>query len=150
MSLLRRTVEADMLLSVAPRLVACGIPRRRLRDVLVEINLLDVQLHIIQQAAGPHRLKGVGQRIAALHRRLDALEHQLRLRALQVEENPSGLTSFELRRRLGNMVDRRRWARAPRCRVLERRRAGRRASETPSPESEPNLYGIAGPGEMEE
>ncbi|HLQ33191.1 MAG TPA: hypothetical protein VK457_10925 [Chloroflexota bacterium] len=80
MSVLERVVEVDMLLAGAPRPMACSMPRRRLRDVLAETNLLDVQLQIIQQAAGPHRLKGVAQRIAALHRRLDALERRLRLR----------------------------------------------------------------------
>jgi hypothetical protein len=81
MSLSGRAVKAGTLLSGAPKPIAFRLRRRRLRDVLTETNLLDVQLQIVQQTAGPHRLKGVAQRIAALHRRLDALERRLRLRA---------------------------------------------------------------------
>lgn len=73
---------------------------RRLSDILRELNLVDVQLQLFQEGAGPHYGRDLGVRIAALHRRLDDLEQQLRLRAraLGQDDKPS-LT--ELRTRLG-------------------------------------------------
>jgi hypothetical protein len=149
MSLLGWTLETDMpLMSGAGRSMASSVPRRRLPDVLAEVNLLEVQLQIVQQEAGPHRLNGAGQRIVALHRRLDCLEHQLRIRALQVDENLSRLTIFQLRRRLGNVADRRRSATAPHYHGLEWRRAGRRERDAPLSRSKPNTLRDCGPCEI--
>jgi len=104
------------------------LPRKRLSDLLAEMNLLDVQLQIIAHEAGAHHVRNVGQRIAELHRRLDNLECDLRLRAQHVSSDP-GLPVSELRRGLGRMTDRRELQLDSAPGGFERRQIPRRSSD---------------------
>ena len=49
-------------------------PWRRLSDLLLEIDFMEVQLEELQHLAPAHQTRNLGQRIAACHRRLDELE----------------------------------------------------------------------------
>jgi hypothetical protein len=55
--------------------------RRRLEDVLVQMQFLEVQLAVIRESNGPHLLRNVAIHVAALHARLDELEQELRRQA---------------------------------------------------------------------
>lgn len=78
---------------------SCTMRLRRLSDILRELGLLEVQLQLFREGVGPHYGRNLGVRIAALHRRLDDLEHELRLRASALGED--GQASLrELRTRL--------------------------------------------------
>jgi hypothetical protein len=72
---------------------------RRLSDLLAETSLLEAQLQIFQEASGPHHVRDVVMRITTLHRRLDEIESQLRLRARKFGEGDQA-TMRDLRRRL--------------------------------------------------
>lgn len=86
----------------APGTFTPPLPRthlRRLEDLLLQIRFLEVQLAVIEESKGPHLIRNVGIRRAALHERLDELEHELRWRARHIP-NARDSTSRELRRRL--------------------------------------------------
>lgn len=77
---------------------------RRLSDILMELGLVEVQLQLFHEGAGPHYGRNLGMRIAALHRRLDDLDRSLRLRASTLGEDEHDSLK-ELRRRLA-VIDR--------------------------------------------
>lgn len=81
---------------------SCTVRLRRLSDVLRELGLVEVQLQLFHEGAGPHYGRNLGMRIAALHRRLDDLERQLRVCASALGQD--GQASLEeLRQRLTAM-----------------------------------------------
>ena len=92
---------------------------RRLADLLAEIPFLEVQLRVVQDSAGPHRIRNVGMLIASLHRRLDALEWRLRVQA-RAEGEDERATMSEIRRRLAALAERH-----PSYHGTERRRPAR-------------------------
>jgi hypothetical protein len=104
-------------------------PRQRLSDLLSDANFLEVQIQTLQTQAGPHWLKGVGQRIARLHARLDDLEYQLRARASLKGSGVSGMSRRQLRRRLSLVTDRRQSGLDIAYDGPERRKMFRRASD---------------------
>lgn len=67
--------------------------------------MLELQLQLFEEGAGPHYGRNLGLRIAALHRRLDEAEKQLRRHASRVAQD-SQLSLKELRMRLA-ALDRR-------------------------------------------
>lgn len=76
---------------------------RRLEDLLLQMRFLEVQLAVIEQSKGPHLLRNVGLRVAALHERLNELEHELRRRARHIPDARES-TSRDLRRRLEELT----------------------------------------------
>jgi len=96
------------------------MPRRRLTDLIADVQLLEVQLQIMSETGGPHRIRNQGVRLSALHQRLDTLERRLRRRARMLGENDRG-TLTELRQRLA--------AHRPQPRDIERRAGANRLSE---------------------
>lgn len=64
-----------------------SIQFRRLSDLLSEIQLLEAQLQVLREDAGPHLIRNIGLRIAALHGRLDQAEHRLRLHTSDVNDS---------------------------------------------------------------
>lgn len=61
---------------------------------------------VLEEQGGAHHLRHVGLRLAAIHRRMDALEAKLRQRARELGED-STLSMSELSRRLDARTDRR-------------------------------------------
>jgi hypothetical protein len=57
------------------------IPLRRLSDLLLEYDLLEIQQHILMRDFAPHLSRNVALRLSKLRRKLDALDRRLRLRA---------------------------------------------------------------------
>jgi len=74
----------------------------------------------MERSTGPHHKPSQQQRIAALQRRLDVLEHRLRLRAAELGEDAK-VTLGQLRRALAQ--------RDPKYRGPERRRAVRQGAD---------------------
>lgn len=118
--------------------------RRRLSDALKDREFTEVQLFVLQESAGAHHPAALGLKIAGLHRRLDALDVQLRYHATQHGEDPKQPIA-ELCRRLASQVDRRQAERIdsrPDRRLWLRRKGdrlaqltSRAADETPFRES---------------
>ncbi|MFI5266610.1 MAG: hypothetical protein ACHQ7M_04450, partial [Chloroflexota bacterium] len=75
-------------------------------DNLSAFKFAEIQLALLQEQAGPHYVRNLGLRRAALHRRLDTLEANLRRRARELGED-SSLAMSELCRLLGQRTDRR-------------------------------------------
>jgi len=63
--------------------------RHSVGEILADRALAEVQLLVLQQTNGPHHLRNVEQRIAAVHRRLDLLEADLRRRATEYGVDPA-------------------------------------------------------------
>ncbi len=78
---------------------------RRLSDLLAEANFLLVQLQALQETGKPHKTRGLAQRIARMHRRLNDVEGQLRLWAKQLGHDDQA-TITELRQMLQSVVER--------------------------------------------
>jgi hypothetical protein len=97
---------------------------RRVRDLLIEMNLAEVQLQVLREQAGPHLARDMAARLGTVHRRLDRVEHQLRARAHDLGE-PANLTVPELRQRLSS-GDRRRQRKGAAYAGPERRVGNRR------------------------
>ena len=74
-------------------------PRRRLADLLQDVEFLLVQLVTFHQSTGPHHTLRQQEGVVRLHRRLDGLEHKLRLRANELGDHEP-VTLGQLRRRL--------------------------------------------------
>ena len=72
-------------------------------ELLAEIDFLLVQLITLHSTTGPHRMREHQMRMAALHRRLDHLERQLRMRVGEDDLSTLG----QLRRRLDQVSERR-------------------------------------------
>lgn len=100
-------------------------PWRRLSDLLLEIDFMEVQLEELQHLAPAHQTRNLGRRIAACHSRLDELERRVRLHAEELGEGGRQATISELRQRLARLADRRRDAEHG-YRGPERRRGRRR------------------------
>lgn len=97
--------EAQVQAPAAPHESTAGLPniqRRRIRDALVDMQLTEIQLQIIQQSNGPHLIRNVGIRVAALHRRLGELEQRLRARDT-VDAGRRGLR--DLRQRMAELAE---------------------------------------------
>ena len=90
------------------------MPRRRLSDLLRELDMLEVLTLTLRAESGPHLVRNVGLRVANLHQRMDALERQVRARAREFGEEDEA-TFTALRRRLAALE------RDPRYRGPERR-----------------------------
>jgi PAS domain-containing protein len=82
------------------------ILRRRLTDALKDRDFAQVQLLVLQESSSAHHPAALGLKIAGLHRRLDAVDEQLRYHAEQRGED-AGQPMSELCRRLASRVDRR-------------------------------------------
>jgi hypothetical protein len=95
----------------------------------MEMQFLEVQLHMIRESGPAHHIREVGVRLAALHQRLDVLERQLRQRA-QFEGEDAKAAISEVARRLSS-PDRARRYRGP-----ERRRRARRLNAEASSAAE--------------
>lgn len=54
---------------------------RRASDLLLELTFMEAQLCVLRDEGKPHRTRHLGERIAALHHRLDEIERRLRLSA---------------------------------------------------------------------
>ena len=100
-------------------------PWRRLSDLLLEIDFMEVQLEELQHLAPAHQTRNLGQRIAACHSRLDELERRVRLHAEELGEGGRQAGISDLRQLLSRLADRRRDA-DPGYRGPERRRGRRR------------------------
>ncbi len=83
-----------------------SILRRRLSDALAAHQFSEVQLIVLNEQAGVHHVRNIGLRLAALHRRLDTLEAELRRHAKVLGEDPT-MSVSELRQRLAARADRR-------------------------------------------
>jgi type II secretory pathway component PulJ len=94
----------------------------------MEAQFLLVQLVTFHRSNNPHHSPRQQQRIAELHRRLDVIERQLRMRAAELGDDTKG-TLGELRRTLVDKVDRRKGA-DPHYFGPERRKAQRRKTPT--------------------
>ncbi len=76
---------------------------RRLEDLLLELNFLDMQLQVLLEAGGPHKPRGVAMRRAKLQRRFSAVEAQVRQLARALGE-PDDQPLSRLRQRLAAFV----------------------------------------------
>ncbi len=74
-----------------------------LEDVLTEASFTAMQFDVLSRATGPHRPRDVAVRMARLHRRLDEVEADLRVRAALFDVDPH-LPFEELCRRLKAML----------------------------------------------
>jgi len=108
-----------------------SIQFRRLSDLLSEIQLLEAQLQVLREDAGPHLIRNIGLRIAALHGRLDQAEHRLRLHARDLNEADQAAISH-IRTRLTALQARRQKI-APDRPDPERRKAPRRRRDEALP-----------------
>lgn len=79
--------------------------RRRLSDILSDMDFVEVQLEAIQRPQTCHKTSKLVQRISALHRRLDYLEDLVRVHARVWGEDPM-LPNGTLRRHLRDACDR--------------------------------------------
>jgi PAS domain-containing protein len=82
------------------------ILQRRLSDLLAAYQFSEVQLIVLQEQAGVHHTRNVALRLASLHRRMDAIEDDLRKRAKTLGQD-STLGVAELCQRLTSQTDRR-------------------------------------------
>jgi hypothetical protein len=97
-------------------------PGRRLSDLVSEASFMEIRVQVLHESAHSHKSRTFGLRLAALHRRLDAIERQLRTRARWLGTDDSGSVS-ELRRRLAELMKQ-----APPYEGVERRRGHRRSA----------------------
>ena len=86
-----------------------SVASRRLADLLLEMQFLEVQWQVLREEAGPHLIRNRALRIVALDHRLDRLEKRLRLRARVLGEDELA-TIGQIRSRLRRLVDRRQQA----------------------------------------
>jgi len=110
-----------------------SIQFRRLSDLLSEIQLLEAQLQVLREDAGPHLIRDIGLRLAALHGRLNQTEHRLRVHARDLNEDDQAAISH-IRTRLTALQDRRQKIALDRP-GQERRQAPRRRGDKALPQS---------------
>jgi len=91
--------------------------RRRLKDLLSELQFLEAQVQVLSESAAAHHRRDVGLRLAALHRQLDELERRIRNRSISLGQFDR-VDVRELRQRLASLA-----YRHPDYRGPERRRS---------------------------